>query len=60
MERDMIVERTQEGKMFAKRITRTFKEGRPKATITLQKKRHAYELLISGKSYKRGGIHNGI
>ncbi|HHJ3559147.1 TPA: recombinase family protein, partial [Enterococcus faecium] len=28
-----------------------FKEGRPKATIT-PKKRHAYELITSGKSYK--------
>ena len=51
MERDMIVERTQEGKMFAKKNNPNFKEGRPKATIT-PKKRHAYELLISGKSYK--------
>ena len=49
MERDMIVERTQEGKMFAKKNNPNFKEGRSKATIT-QKKRHAYELLISGKS----------
>lgn len=51
MERDMIVERTQEGKMFAKKNNPNFKEGRSKATIT-PKKRHAYELLISGKSYK--------
>ncbi|MDL4922517.1 recombinase family protein, partial [Enterococcus gallinarum] len=51
MERDMIVERTQEGKMFARKNNPNFKEGRPKATIT-PKKRHAYELLISGKSYK--------
>ena len=51
MERDMIVERTQEGKMFAKKNNPNYKEGRPKAKIT-PKKRHAYELLISGKSYK--------
>ncbi|WP_312188111.1 recombinase family protein [Enterococcus sp.] len=51
MERAMIVERTQEGKIFAKKNNPNFKEGRPKATIT-PKKHHAYELLISGKSYK--------
>ena len=51
MERDMIVERTQEGKMFARKNNPNFREGRPKATIT-PKKRHAYELLTSGKSYK--------
>lgn len=51
MERAMIVERTQEGKIFAKKNNPNFKEGRPKAAIT-PKKRHAYELLISGKSYK--------
>ena len=34
-----------------------FKEGRPKATIT-PKKRHAYELLISGKSYKEVEAYN--
>ena len=50
MERDMIVERTQEGKMFARKNNPNFREGRPKATIT--PKRHAYELLTSGKSYK--------
>ena len=60
MERDMIVERTQEGKMFAKRITRTFKEGRPKATITLQRNATHMNFLFQVKSYKRGGIHNGI
>lgn len=47
MERDMIVERTQEGKLFAKKNNPNFKEGRLKATITL-KKRHSYELIISG------------
>lgn len=52
MERDMIVERTQDGKRFAKMNNPNFKEGRPKARITNQK-RHAYELLLEGKSYKQ-------
>lgn len=51
MERDMIVERTQEGKAFAKRNNPNFREGRPKAKIT-DDKLHAYELLKSGLSYK--------
>ncbi|MBW9325009.1 recombinase family protein [Enterococcus casseliflavus] len=51
MERAMIVERTQEGKIFAKKNNPNFKEGSPKASIT-PKKRLPYELLISGKSYK--------
>lgn len=40
MERDMIIERTQEGKMFAKKNNPDYREGRPKAVITPQK-RHA-------------------
>jgi DNA invertase Pin-like site-specific DNA recombinase len=52
MERDMIVERTQEGKRFARLNNPNFKEGRPKSGITAQK-RHAYDLLIEGKSYKQ-------
>ncbi len=52
MERDMIVERTQDGKRFAKMNNPNFKEGRPKARITNQK-RHAYDLLSEGKSYKQ-------
>ncbi|MFD1902268.1 recombinase family protein [Enterococcus termitis] len=51
MERDMIIERTQEGKEFAKRMNPEYKEGRPTARITPQK-RHAYDLLMEGKSYK--------
>ena len=51
MERDMIVERTQEGKAFAKKNNPNYREGRPKALIT-ENKRHAYELLDSGMSYK--------
>lgn len=52
MERDMIVERTQEGKKFAKLTNSNYKEGRPKASITPQK-RHAYELLMRENSYKQ-------
>lgn len=51
MECDMILERTQEGKLFAKKNNPNFKEGQPKAIIT-PKKRYAYELITSGKSYK--------
>ncbi|NKC67352.1 recombinase family protein [Vagococcus fluvialis] len=52
MERDMIIERTQEGKAYAKRNNPNYREGRPKAVITPQKQ-HAYELLKQGNSYKR-------
>lgn len=51
MERDMIVERTQEEKMFAKKNNPNFREGCPKATIT-PNKQHTYVLITSGKSYK--------
>lgn len=51
MERDMIVERTQAGKEFAKRRNPNFREGRPKATIT-EDKQLAYDLLQQGYSYK--------
>lgn len=50
-ERDLIISRTQEGKIYAKKANKYYKEGRPKATITPAKK-HAYDLLMSGKSYK--------
>lgn len=50
-ERDLIISRTQEGKNYAKKANKYYKEGRPKATITPAKK-HAYDLLMSGKSYK--------
>ncbi|MBO1139872.1 recombinase family protein [Enterococcus avium] len=51
MERDMIVERTQEGKAFAKKNNPNYREGRPKATLT-GPKRHAYELMQQGLNYK--------
>lgn len=51
MELAMIVKRTQEGKLFAKKNNPNFREGRPKATITPEKQ-HPYNLITSGKSYK--------
>lgn len=51
MERDMIVERTQEGKAFAKKNNPNYREGQPKATMTSQKE-HAYQLMQQGLSYK--------
>lgn len=51
MERDMIVERTQEGKAFAKKNNPNYREGRPKATLTGTKE-HAYELMKQGLNYK--------
>ena len=44
LERDMIVERTQEGKAYAKKHNPNFKEGRPKRKLTAQHL-HAIELL---------------
>ena len=48
-ERDMIVQRTQEGKSIAKQ-NKDFKEGRPKKYSPDQMK-HAYELLQQGNTY---------
>lgn len=50
MERDMIVERTQEGKRYAKLHNKNYKEGRPRRTITPHY-RAAYEYL-ENHSYK--------
>lgn len=44
MERDMIVSRTQEGKKFAKKYNKNYKEGRPKRKLTKQYL-HALEVL---------------
>ena len=44
LERDMIVERTQEGKAYAKKNNPNFKEGRPKRKLT-PKYLHAIEVL---------------
>ncbi|EPC78303.1 resolvase [Lacticaseibacillus paracasei subsp. paracasei Lpp221] len=52
MERDMIVERTQAGKAYAKKHNPNFKEGRPLARMTPQK-RHAYALLRGTSGERR-------
>lgn len=49
-ERDMIVERTQEGKAIA-RQNPSFRDGRPRK-FKLEQRRHALELLNSGRSYR--------
>lgn len=56
-ERDMIVERTQEGKMIAKQNP-DFKEGRPKK-FSRKKVEHALELLLT-HSYKQVEEITGI
>ena len=50
-ERDLIITRTQEGKEYAKKTNKSYREGRPKATLTTRKM-EAYEKLMSGMSYK--------
>ena len=50
-ERDLIVTRTQEGKAYAKKTNKGYREGRPKAKLT-QRKIDAYNKLMAGKSYK--------
>lgn len=57
-ERDMIVERTQEGKAIAKQDP-DFREGRPQLHSDTQKE-HALELLNSGKTYKQVESLTGI
>lgn len=56
-ERDMIVERTQEGKRIAKERP-GFKEGRPR--ISKAQTDHALEMLAAGKSYKQVSEATGI
>lgn len=51
LERDMIVERTQEGKAYAKKHNPNFKEGRPKWRLTPQYIHAAELLLVDKKSY---------
>lgn len=50
-ERDLIVTRTKEGKAYAKKTNKSYREGRPKAKLT-QRKMDAYNKLMAGKSYK--------
>ncbi|VTS13319.1 Resolvase protein [Enterococcus casseliflavus] len=59
MERDMILERTQEGKIYAKKHNPNYREGRPKATLNKQKL-HAFDLLQSGKSYREVSLMTGF
>lgn len=47
----LIVNRTQEGKEHAKNTNKSYREGRPKATLTTRKM-EAYDKLMSGMSYK--------
>ena len=58
MEREMIVERSLEGKEYARKHKPGYKEGRPKAVIT-KAKRHAYELLEE-YSYKEVSERTGF
>lgn len=57
-ERDMIVERTQEGKSIAKQ-REDFREGRPKK-FTKKQIEHALSLLDEGHSYKEVSETTGI
>ena len=57
-ERDMIVQRTQEGKAIAKQ-NKDFREGRPES-YSKEQKEHALELLNSGKTYKEVEKLTGI
>ena len=50
MERNTIVERTQEGKAYARKHNKNYKEGRPKRTITRYYK-NIYKYLKNGHSY---------
>ena len=58
-ERDMIVTRTQEGKLYAKKNDPNFREGRPK-TYTDEQIKFAYELRQQGMTYKMIERKTGI
>ena len=58
-ERDMIVTRTQEGKLYAKQHDPLFREGRPK-TYSEEQIRFAYELRKQGMTYKMIERKTGI
>lgn len=58
-ERDMIVTRTQEGKIYAKTHDPYFHEGRPK-TYTDEQIKFAYELRQQGMTYKMIARKTGI
>ena len=57
-ERDLIVSRTQEGKAYAKKYDKNFKDGRPKRRLTPQYL-HAIELLETN-SYNQVEKKTGI
>lgn len=58
-ERDVIVTRTQEGKLYAKTHDPYFQEGRPK-TYTDEQIQFAYELRQQGMTYKMIERKTGI
>ena len=58
-ERDMIVTRTQEGKLYAKKSDPNFHEGRPK-TYTDEQIKFAYALRQQGMTYKMIERKTGI
>lgn len=58
-ERDMIVTRTQEGKLYAKQHDSSFREGRPK-TYSDEQIKFAYELRKQGMTYKMIERKTGI
>lgn len=58
-ERDMIVTRTQEGKIYAKVHNPYFKEGRPQ-TYTDEQIKFAYDLRKQGMTYKMIERKTGI
>ena len=57
-ERDMIIQRTQEGKAIAK-LDPNFREGRP-PVYSREQKQHALELLESGKTFRQVERMTGI
>lgn len=59
MERDLIVERTQAGKEYAKKHNKNFKEGRPKRVIT-KYYMNIYKYLKNGHSYSETAEYFGV
>ena len=57
-ERDMIIQRTQEGKAIAK-LDPNFREGRP-PVYSREQKQHALELIESGKTFRQVERMTGI
>lgn len=58
-ERDMIVERTQEGKAYAKANNPNYREGRP-VRITKDQRDHMIHLIKEGNSYKAVANKTGV